>query len=63
MSFGVPCSPIIEHSECYERKKTVAEPKEPSLQGLNALVGEWDTEATHPMVPSTVVHGLRVAGR
>jgi hypothetical protein len=38
----------------------MAEAKEPSLQGLNALVGEWDTEATHPMVPSTVVHGHSV---
>jgi hypothetical protein len=35
----------------------MAEAKEPSLQGLNALVGEWDTEATHPMLPATVVHG------
>jgi hypothetical protein len=38
----------------------MAEAKAPSLQGLNALVGEWDTEATHPMVPSTVVHGHSV---
>lgn len=29
----------------------------PSLQALNALVGEWTTEATHPMFPSAVVHG------
>ena len=36
----------------------MAEAKEPSLQGLNVLVGEWYTEATHPMVPSTVVHGI-----
>jgi hypothetical protein len=28
-----------------------------SLEGLNALVGEWDTDATHPLYPSTVVHG------
>jgi hypothetical protein len=35
----------------------MAEAKEPSLRGLNALVGEWDPEATHRMVPSTVVHG------
>ena len=38
----------------------MAEAKEPSLHGLNELVGEWDTEATHPMVPSTVVHGHSV---
>jgi hypothetical protein len=38
----------------------MAEAKEPILQGLSALVGEWDTEATHPMVPSTVVHGQAV---
>jgi hypothetical protein len=36
------------------------EAKETFLQDLNALVGEWDTEATHPMVPSTVVHGHSV---
>ena len=29
----------------------------PSLQALSALIGEWTTEATHPMLPSTVVHG------
>ena len=29
----------------------------PSLQALSALVGEWTTEATHQMYPSTVVHG------
>jgi hypothetical protein len=29
----------------------------PELQSLNALVGEWTVEATHPMYPSTVVHG------
>jgi hypothetical protein len=28
-----------------------------SLQGLDALVGEWTTDATHPMYPSTAVHG------
>jgi hypothetical protein len=27
------------------------------LELLNALVGEWATEATHPAYPSTVVHG------
>jgi hypothetical protein len=29
----------------------------PSIQALSALVGEWETEATHPMYPSTVVRG------
>jgi len=28
-----------------------------SLAGLAALVGEWTTEATHPMFPGTVVRG------
>ena len=28
-----------------------------SLQGLDALVGEWTTEAVHPAFASTVVHG------
>jgi hypothetical protein len=27
------------------------------LQALRALVGEWTTEATHPMLPSTVARG------
>jgi hypothetical protein len=27
------------------------------LEPLNALVGEWRIEATHPAFPSTVVHG------
>ena len=31
-----------------------------SLQRLNALVGEWTTEAIHPAYPSTVVRGLSV---
>ncbi len=31
-----------------------------SLEGLNALVGEWTTEAIHPAYPSTVVRGLSV---
>ena len=29
----------------------------PYIQELEALVGEWDTEATHRMLPSTVVRG------
>jgi hypothetical protein len=28
-----------------------------SLEELSALVGEWETEATHRMLPSTVVRG------
>jgi hypothetical protein len=55
----MPCSRIIEHSE-FREEKTMAEAKEPSLQGLNALVGEWDIEAIHQMLPSTVVHGHSV---
>lgn len=35
----------------------MAEAERSSLQGLNALVGEWNTEATHPMLPATVVYG------
>ena len=27
------------------------------MHDLDALVGEWTTEATHPMFPSTLVHG------
>jgi hypothetical protein len=30
------------------------------LEALSVLVGEWTTEATHPMVPGTVVHGTSV---
>jgi hypothetical protein len=29
----------------------------PAVKGLAALVGEWTTEATHPLFPGTVVHG------
>jgi hypothetical protein len=29
----------------------------PHLEGLKALVGVWDTEAVHPMLPDTVVPG------
>jgi hypothetical protein len=29
----------------------------PELEPLNALVGDWTVEATHPAFPSTVVHG------
>ena len=32
--------------------------RDASLHGLDALVGEWTVEATHPAFPSTVVHGL-----
>jgi hypothetical protein len=32
----------------------------PELQSLNALVGEWTTEATHVAYPGTVVHGRAV---
>jgi hypothetical protein len=33
----------------------------PELEKLEALVGEWTTEATHPALPGTVVHGRAVA--
>ena len=33
------------------------DPSRAALQGLDTLVGEWTTEATHPALPSTVVHG------
>lgn len=32
------------------------EPRDLALDRLDALVGEWETEATHPLLPS-VVHG------
>lgn len=35
----------------------MGESRRSSLQGLNALAGEWTTEATHPTSPSTVVRG------
>lgn len=31
--------------------------RHPDLAAFDALVGEWTTEAMHPMFPSTVVHG------
>jgi hypothetical protein len=33
----------------------------PELERLEALVGEWTTEATHPAFPGTVIHGRAVA--
>jgi hypothetical protein len=33
-------------------------PIDPKLEPLNALVGTWEIEATHPMVPATIVHGI-----
>jgi hypothetical protein len=33
---------------------------EKSLNRLNRLVGTWSTEATHPALPGTVVHGTAV---
>lgn len=35
----------------------MGEARHASLHSLSALVGEWATEATHPVYPSTVVHG------
>ncbi len=34
--------------------------EDPSLRGLNGLVGEWDLEATHPMFPGVVVTGKAI---
>jgi hypothetical protein len=31
-----------------------------ALSGFDAFVGSWTTEATHPAVPDTVVHGEAV---
>jgi len=45
--------PSTEHPD----KETTMKKANPSLQALSALIGEWTTEATHPMLPSTVVHG------
>jgi hypothetical protein len=33
-------------------------PIDPDLVPFDALVGTWSIEATHPMFPSTVVHGV-----
>ena len=34
---------------------------DPTLARFGALVGDWTTEATHPMMPGVVVHGTMVA--
>jgi hypothetical protein len=31
--------------------------RQPELDGFDALVGEWTTEATHPAFPSLAIHG------
>ena len=31
--------------------------RHPMLDHLEALVGTWETEATHPLLPDTTVHG------
>lgn len=33
---------------------------DPTLESLNRLVGAWMTEATHPAMPGTLVHGTAV---
>jgi len=39
---------------------TKHEPKPPGLQSLGVrLIGRWTTEATHPALPDTVIHGRR----
>lgn len=39
---------------------TIQAMQDRELQRLNALVGEWTTEATHPAYPGTVVQGRAV---
>lgn len=39
------------------KEEGMGESGPPLLEGLNALVGDWTTEATHPAYPSIVVHG------
>src|SRR5919199_2201468 len=31
--------------------------RNPALDHLDALVGEWETESTHPYLPNTVIRG------
>jgi hypothetical protein len=31
--------------------------RHPTLEHLDALVGEWETAATHPHLPGLVIHG------
>jgi hypothetical protein len=40
-----------------EKEEKTIEAANASLQALSTAVGEWTTEATHPMLPSTVAHG------
>jgi hypothetical protein len=39
---------------------TMALTSEPALAPLNRLVGTWTTQATHPALPGTIVHGTVV---
>ena len=34
--------------------------RHPALEHMDALVGEWKTEATHPAIPDTVFHGRSI---
>lgn len=36
--------------------------RRPELDAFDRLVGEWTFEATHPLVPATVVHGRMTYG-
>jgi len=56
MSFRGTFSPM-SRANLRLRGERMDDSSRASLQGLNALVGDWRTEATHPMYPSTVVHG------
>ena len=55
MSLGTPSRLIIGTQ--IGRGDMMSESQEHSLQGLHVLIGEWDTEATHPRLPGTVVPG------
>jgi hypothetical protein len=39
------------------RRSRVKEPQSPELARFEALIGDWEIEATHPAVPGTVVRG------
>jgi hypothetical protein len=39
------------------KRSRVKEPQSPELAPLEALIGDWEIEATHPAVPDTVVRG------
>jgi hypothetical protein len=48
------CSPCTNRGMTSDMNQTA---RNPELAAFDPLVGEWMFEATHPMFPSTVVHG------